>query len=65
MYFFAFDTCSCGKVQQNLAENFNIIWYNFEQKHSHNKSPLNTDLSILDLSIWINIKDKKVNLITL
>ena len=30
------------------------------------KSPLlNTDLSILDLSVWIYIKDKKVNLITL
>ena len=22
---FTFDTCSCGKVQQNLAENLNII----------------------------------------
>ena len=25
MYFLSFDTCSCGKVQQNLAENLNII----------------------------------------
>jgi len=26
---FTFDTCNCGKVQQNLAENLNIIWYLF------------------------------------
>ena len=44
------------KVQQNLAEHFSIIWYDFEQKNSHKKSPLSTDLSILDLSVWMNIK---------
>ena len=25
MFVFSFDACSCGKVQQNLAENLNII----------------------------------------
>jgi len=48
---FTFHTCSCGKVQPNLAENLNIIFDTyFEEKHRHKISPLNTNLSILDLS---------------
>ena len=38
---FTFDTCSCGKVQQNLAENLNIIrYFLILNKNTATKSPL-------------------------